>query len=185
MIISFNSWILICIFLFLIKYLLIKPSEDSKMYKVYKVRDEVAIETLKGEISQQSLEYEYVTNVINSCLYYMCNNFNFINIYNNIIHPSEEKSEFFDNLVDKIYENNILHNSLNTSSIYLYKVLKLRLKVFYWFLFNPFFYFLKIIIKILDFTDLAINSNIRFNELCNNTFSIKEDYQPFLNKKFI
>lgn len=151
------TWILICIFLLVLKYGILAPIEDKRLFRMYETRDNVALAAIEGKISQDSSEYKFVIEKINFQIYYMKNNYDFSILIKNLISCPEEVKKYYESMFNLIKQYDILQDSYEMSFGYFRKSLNFRLSFFYHFIITPFYYFLRVAVFILTFIEKLSN----------------------------
>lgn len=127
---STEIWVVICVALLILKYLVLEPIEDKKIYKMFESRDNVALKAYRNELDQDSEEYKYVINTINFELYYMKNDYDFFIILNNLLRDPYQRRKKLDSLFKKIRSNKDLNDAFKVAYETFVKQLNFRVLVF-------------------------------------------------------
>lgn len=142
---SVGTWIVICAIILVVKYGFMIPYEDSKLYSMYAVRDQVNFAAMKKEIVQDSDAYNYVIDHINFQLYYMKNDYDFSIIWKNIFTNPIKIREYVNSMYELINEYEILKSSYNYAKNKFIRSLQVRLFIFNWLLIRPIYVILKFV----------------------------------------
>lgn len=142
------SWIIICMILIILKFVILMPINDVQDYKMYAKRDQLALAVIKGEIDQDSKEYKLVSDVINSVLYYSKNDYNFMRILKEIVtikEKVEEKGEKY-----TLGSQPLLEEIYRSSYAFFVKKMKLKIGFFVHVVLMPMAFVLRITLFVLE-----------------------------------
>ena len=150
---SSEMWIVICVILLLLKYVIIEPLEDKKLYKMFESRDKIALKAYRGEINQECEEYNYAIKTINFELYYMQNDYDFFIILNNLLREPYQRRKKVDSIFKKIRKDHDLNEAFKVSYEAFIKQLNIRLFVFTGVVLLPIYWLLTMLSWLVNILD--------------------------------
>lgn len=184
---STSTWIIICIVILIIKYVVFQPLEDKRLYKMYTARDKLAIKAIQGQVNQNSKEYGFVMDNVNFSIYYTKNDYDFFIIFRNIFKRPLEDRINFEKLLSKLKKNKYIYETYATTWCLFIRSLNLRVKFFVFCVLRPISFILdktmyikEVIEKILN---LAKRSDGMIEYFQKMTKTISKDYKEYQKEK--
>lgn len=172
---STTMWLLIIFLLLIIKYVFIMPMEDNRLFGMYAARDAVAMAATRGEIDQESEEYQFVIGEINFEIYYTKNNYNFGIFLNNLLFRPGEAKKKFDDMYKLIEQYDILSKSVKHTRNKFQKSMNFRLFVFNLLFIKPFYLLLSVALSIFETIEAVFKVGVRMIDLINSRKRIVKD----------
>ena len=160
--ISTTLWLLIIILLLIIKYAFIMPIEDNRLFGMYAARDAVAMAATRGEIDQDSEEYQFVLREINFEIYYTKNNYNFAILLNNLLFKPQEAKKKFDDMYKLIEQYDILLKSVTHTRNKFLKSMNCRLFAFNLLFIKPLYLLISIILGVFEAIETVFKVGMKF-----------------------
>ena len=187
--ISTFGWICICFILMIIKYAILNPIEDRRLYRLYEARDNVALAAIEGKISQDADEYNFVIESINESLYYMKNNYDFSILLRNAFLRPEVVKDYFEHMMGLVANYDFLMKNYNISDTYFQKSLNVRIYFLKLLIIDPVYFalcllilMLKIVEKITTFSFKVMGSAERRINIISEINDSYSDYRKMYAK---
>lgn len=182
---STTSWLMVILLLIVIKYVFILPREDKLLFSMYAARDAVAFAAARGEIDQETDEYNFVIRQINFEIYYTKNNYNFAIFMNNILRCPEEAKERFESMYKMIEQYEVLSKSIDYTKNKFIKNIAFRLFMFNILFIKPMYFLLSSLLSICigleRVTKVGLKKMDAINRRRNIVRAMNNDYESFRN----
>jgi hypothetical protein len=164
-----------------IDYAFVKPREDKQLFKLYRLRDELALQAMKNPKIQDEEEYKCLNRIICREIVLLRDNIPIFDIISNYKKMSEEDMQWCDEIIDKI-QNDSKYNDIYKKSHDIFdKQFDKHMKYFGTLVVNPIAQILKLIINLIN-RENASAKEIRDKK--RNVYKIKETIEnPPINFK--
>lgn len=132
-----------------IYYAFILPNDEKKLYKLYYLRDELALYAMKGLISQDSNEYIFLINLINTEIYYLKNDIPFSEMFASIWKYSDYSEDLLDDVIVNIKKDELTLKIFSEATTLFNKYYKFKGNCFIYLYVKPILFFLRAYIRYL------------------------------------
>lgn len=89
-------------------YAFFLPSRETKTYRLFEMRDKLSIYAMEGKVSQDSLEYVFLINLINTQINFIQNDIPYTDMFNSILGTDSDDEKSINELIQTIKNDSIL-----------------------------------------------------------------------------
>lgn len=182
---STSTWLLIGFILWVVKYALMIPMQDSRLYGMYAARDAVVKAATKGLIDQDSDVYNYAMEEINFEIYSLKYDYDFSVLLHNLLFRSEEARNQISEVYNLIEQYDILVESIQYTRNRFMKSIIFKLFIFNTLFIKPLDALLTLILHVLEFVETVCKVGAKaINSLSTKKHIVEtmdNDYKDFRN----
>lgn len=144
----------IAFFTIVIDYIIVKQKDDFKLFRLYRLRDELALVAMRNPDMQEKHEYIYLNQMICKKIILLRDNIPIVSIIKAYKEISDEEIKFFDNIIKNIEGSANLEPIYRESSRIFDEQIERHLKWFNIFIITPILAGIQIVVKLISLRNI-------------------------------